>query len=94
MKVIYTTLEPALEVHLKHAARTTDLKIQRTIWGNYLLKRYKNFYIWDIIAKIDTSKQTVFVHSQHWHEYEFLIKRLAFIVGEYAKPILYIKVRP
>ncbi len=94
MKVIYTRLKPTLEVHLRDVARTTDLKIQHIMLGNYVLKKRKKFGIWFTLAKIDINKQTIFIRSAAWHEYQFLIKRLASIVGEYAKPILYIEVRP
>ncbi len=93
MKVVFTKHLTILETHLKDAVRTSELKIERTIFRSFALKRYKGFRVWDTIAKINVSKQTIFVSEDIWKEYELLIKRLSDIVGLYAKPILIIEVR-
>ncbi len=94
MKVVYTRHRDVLETHLKDVAHLSSLKIERTIRGTYILKRPGRFHIWTTVAKIDVNKQTVFTNETEWKYYEVLIKRLANIVGQYAKPILVIEVRP
>lgn len=94
MNVLFTKHRLTLEMRLKDAAHVSSLKVERTIRGAYVLKRPERFRMWTTVARIDINRQTIFTNEIEWKYYEVVIRRLANIVDLYARPILYIEVRP
>lgn len=96
MKVVHRKKKVTLLMRLKEEADTETLKVEQETHRVYELRKYKWFWIWDTIARIDTYKETIVVRELIWKKHEDLIKRLAIIVEDYNKRFtsIVIEVRP
>ncbi len=76
MKVVHTKNQITLEMRLKEEADTETIRVEQKTYRIFELKKYKWFWIWDVIATFDTVARIVVVHELIWKEHEDLIRRL------------------
>lgn len=96
MKVVHTKNKVTLLMRLKEAVDTDTLKIEQRTHRSYVLKRYKWFWIWDVIARIGIYEETIVVRESIWKGYSDVIKRIANVVEDHDKKFhsMTIEVRP